>query len=111
MLARFQFDGDRFLALSVVEVLFVGGDDFTGCDEVGVDEDVEMSCAFVDFTGWFDDKAGCGHNDLEGRVDGCAVSGLCKADRRCCIAFFDDDGDGVTVLVAFQSCVKAVCEL
>ena len=70
-----------------------------------------MSSAFVDFAGGLDDEAGCGHHDLERRVDGCAVGGLCKADRWGCIPFFDDDSDGVTVLVALQSGVKTVGEL
>ena len=80
MLAGLQFYRNSCLALAVVEMLLVGGDDLSGGDEVGVDEDVEMSGAVVDFAGGFDDEAGSRHHDLEGRGDGRAVGGLFKAD-------------------------------
>ena len=47
VLAWFKFERDRCLALAVVEMLLVGGDDLSGRDEVGIDEDVEVSGAFV----------------------------------------------------------------
>jgi hypothetical protein len=58
VLAGLQFDGNGCLALAVVEVPLVGGDDLSGGNEVGVDEDVEMSCAVVNFAGGLDDESG-----------------------------------------------------
>jgi hypothetical protein len=56
VLAGLQFDGNGCLALAVVEMQLVGGDDLSGGNEVGVDEDVEMSCAVVDLAGGFYDE-------------------------------------------------------
>ena len=66
VLAGRQFDGNGCLALAVVEMPLVGGDDLTGGNEVGVDEDVEMSCAVVDFAGGFYDEPGCRHYNFKG---------------------------------------------
>ena len=65
VLAWFKFERDLCLALAVVEMLLVGGDDLSGRDEVGIDEDMEVSGAFVDLAGRLDHEA-CGrHHDFE----------------------------------------------
>ena len=66
VLARFQLDGDSRLALAVVEMLFVGGNDLAGWDEACVDEDVEVSGAVVDFAGGLDDETCSRHHDFKG---------------------------------------------
>ena len=43
-------------------MLLVGGDDLSGRDEVGIDEDVEMSGAFVDLAGRLDHETGGRHH-------------------------------------------------
>ena len=55
----------RCLALAVVEMLLVGGDDLSGRDEVGIDEDMEVSGAFVHFAGGLDHEAGGRHHYLK----------------------------------------------
>ena len=65
VLAWFKFERDRCLALAVVEMLHVGGDDLSDRDEVGIDEDVEMSGAFVHFAGRLDHEAGGRHHHLK----------------------------------------------
>ena len=65
VLAWFKFERDRCLALAVVEMLLVGGDDLSGRDEVGIDEDVEMSGAFVDLAGRLDYETGGRHHHLK----------------------------------------------
>ena len=45
----------------VGRMLLVGGDDLSGRDEVGIDEDVEM-CALVHFAGGLDHEAGGRHH-------------------------------------------------
>ena len=62
VLAWFKFERDRCLALAVVEMLLVGGDDLSGREEVGVDEDMEVSGAFVDLAGRLDHETGGRHH-------------------------------------------------
>jgi len=51
--ARFQTKGGGVLAFAKVEMLFVVDDDFAGLDKVGIDENVEVTRAFLNFTGRF----------------------------------------------------------
>ena len=75
-----EFEGGASLALAVVQVLFVSGDDLSDGCEIGIDEDVEMSGAFIDFAGGFDGETGRCHNDFEGRGDGGAVGRLLESN-------------------------------
>ena len=105
VLAWFKFERDLCLALAVVEMLLVGGDDLSGWDEVGIDEDMEVSGSFVNR------PRDLWPPSLPQMVKGGAVGGLFEANRRGYGAGFDDDGDGVAVLVAFQCGVGSVSEL
>ena len=111
VLTGLEFKGGGGLALSVVEVLFVSGDDLADGSEISIDKDMEVSCSFVDFAGEFDGESGRRHYDFEGRGDGCAVGRLLKSHRGGFVSCHDDDGDGVGVLVAFEGGVEAVSEL
>ena len=106
VLAWLKFERDLCLALAVVEMLLVGGDDLSGRDEVGIDEDMEVSGSFVQ---GLDHELR--HHYLKWRRDGGAVGGLFEANRRGYGAGFDDDGDGVAVLAALQCGVGSVSEL
>ena len=99
------------LRLAVVEVLFVGGDDDSCVDKRCIDQNMEVSGAFVDLAGRFDDEAGRLHRHLEGRGDGGAVGRLGKAHRRGLLAFLDDDCNRVLIGLALKSDVGAVGEL
>ena len=49
VLAGLKFESGGSLALAVVQVLFVCRNDLASGSEIGIDEDVEVSCALVDF--------------------------------------------------------------
>ena len=70
-----------------------------------------MAGALVDLAGGFDDEAGGGHHDFEGRSDGRAVGRQFEADGGRRLSFLDDDGDGIAVLAAFESGMETVGEL
>ena len=111
MLARFEVEGNGGLALAVVEMLFIVGDHFPCRREVGVDEDVEVAGAVVDFAGGFDDEAGCGHDDFEGRGDGRSVEWFEECHGLLRRVFFDKDHDGVSIFFTFESGMQSVGEL
>ena len=111
MLSGLEFECGGSLALAVVQVPFVRGDDLANWSEIGIDEDMEVSGALVDFARRFDGEPGCRHNDFEGRGDGCAVSELLKSHRRGWVAGLYQNSYGVSVLVPFESSVKTVSEL
>ena len=72
---------------------------------------MEVSGAFVDLAGGFDDEASRLHRHFERRGDGVAVGEPCKAHRRRLRAFGNDNGDGVPVGIALERGVCAVGEL
>jgi len=111
MFAGRELDRGGGLPFAVVEILFIGGDDFTGRNEVGIDKDVKVPRAVIQFAGWFDDQTGCSHHDLDRRGDGCAVQGLEEGDRPCRGVFLNKDDYRVAILVAFEPGVCAVGEL
>ena len=111
VLAGFKVEGNGGLALAVVEVLRAVGDHFPCRREVGVDEDVEVAGAVVDFAGGFDDEAGCGHDDFEGRGDGRSVEWFEECHGLLRRVFFDKDHDGVSILFTFESGMQSVGEL
>ena len=80
VLSGLEFEGGGSLALAVVQVLFVCRNDLANWSEIGVDEDMEVSGALVDFARRFDGESGRRHNDFEGRGDGCAVGRLLKSN-------------------------------
>ena len=92
-------------------MLFIGGDDFAGWNEVGIDKDMEVACAVIQFAGRFDHQSGCGHDHLDRGGDGCAVEGIEEGDRLGGCVLLDKNDDRVAVLVALKRGVGAVCEL
>ena len=99
------------LPLAVMEMRFIGGDDRAGVDKRCIDQNMEVSGAFVDLARRLDNETGRLHRHFEGRGNGGAVGEPGKANRRCLRALGDDDGDGVPVGVTLERSVRAVGEL
>ena len=94
---QFSFQG----RVTIVNVLFVVGDDLAGRNEVGVDENVKMTRALNDIAGRVDVHADGAHFDHKGRGYDRIVGGLTEKDFWRSVPFVIDFGPFIFSLGAF----------